>query len=369
VNFVINGVSLSAPLTATGTPGVAQAVLLHTFTAKGNATVKVNYSANTDFGSSNATLSPSVTVYDASITTLKTSANPLLPGRSVTFTATVKSGVAGAGTPAGTVVFAIDGNNQKTVTLNASGVATWTIPANSSSLLSDGTHTITATYSGNSTFSSSSATLNQGVYYKTTTTVKSSASSSTLDDTVTFTATVKPVSPGTGVPGGTVTFMIDGVAQPAAAVVNGQATLITSSLSVGKHSVVATYDGDDPGNAYGGSKSATLTQTVYPLVVSLKASFLAPRNFGANVPFTITVQALTFNGKVSSNANFNGTISLLSSSSGGTVSGLGDGTLTFTNGVATLTGVTLSNQGKFTFEIEAAGLNTELVVNDGGKRS
>ena len=79
----------------------------------------------------------------------------------------------------------------------------------------------------------------------TTTTVSSSLNASTFADLVTFTASVAPAS-GSVVPTGSVTFSIDG--GPAQAGTSGapvgttaKFTYATSALTVGTHSVVATY--------------------------------------------------------------------------------------------------------------------------------
>jgi hypothetical protein len=97
----------------------------------------------------------------------------------------------------------------------------------------------------------------------TTTTLTSSLSLSTVGQQVTFTAFVSPAS-GSGTPTGTVTFTIDGKAQTPASLrdVNGrdQAVLSTSTLSAGKHTISATYNGDPAFTA--SAASSPLVQTV-----------------------------------------------------------------------------------------------------------
>lgn len=91
-------------------------------------------------------------------TALKSSPNPSTSGKSVKFTATVTSKL--RGTITGTVTFK-DGTTTlgTPVALNSSGVATFTTKT-----LSVGTHSITASYSGDSNFNSStSAVLSQVV--------------------------------------------------------------------------------------------------------------------------------------------------------------------------------------------------------------
>ena len=88
-----------------------------------------------------------------------------------------------------------------------------------------------------------------------TTTLSSLQNPSTFSQQVTFTATVSPSSAT-----GTIQFQIDGTnfGSPVA-LSGGTATLTTSSLSVGTHSVTASYGGD---SNFAGSTSSALTQTV-----------------------------------------------------------------------------------------------------------
>ena len=90
----------------------------------------------------------------------------------------------------------------------------------------------------------------------TTTIVTSSLNPSTLGASVTFTATVS-VSAGT--PTGTVAFMDGGNALGSVGLSAGVATLATSALGLGAHSITARYSSD---SNYAPSTSTVLTQTV-----------------------------------------------------------------------------------------------------------
>ena len=94
----------------------------------------------------------------------------------------------------------------------------------------------------------------------TTTTVSSSANPSTYPGSVTFTATVAPVS-GSALPSGTVQFKIDGsnVGSPVT-LSSGIATYATSMLTAGTHSIIAVYTTNS--SNYNSSTSSTFTQTV-----------------------------------------------------------------------------------------------------------
>ena len=93
----------------------------------------------------------------------------------------------------------------------------------------------------------------------TTTLLSSNVNPSVFGQSVTFTATVAAVPPGSGIPTGSVVFLIDGNPQSPVALVAGQATLTTSTLTVATHPVVANYAGDTNFNSSG---SATLNQVV-----------------------------------------------------------------------------------------------------------
>lgn len=95
----------------------------------------------------------------------------------------------------------------------------------------------------------------------TTTALSASATTVAGGTSVTFTATVTPTS-GTPTPTGTVTFK-DGTTTLGTGPVNGSgvATYATSSLSVGSHSITASYGGDTL-NAASVSTAVTVTVTV-----------------------------------------------------------------------------------------------------------
>lgn len=92
----------------------------------------------------------------------------------------------------------------------------------------------------------------------TTTVVTSTANPSILAASVTFAVSVTP-SGGSGTPTGTVTIKDGSTTLATQSLVNGQATFTTSSLSVGSHSITATYSGD---TNFQGSTSTVLTQAV-----------------------------------------------------------------------------------------------------------
>jgi hypothetical protein len=108
----------------------------------GDHALVATYAAQNNFSASSATgtlhVNPSPTA-----TTLTTSATPQLAGTPVTFTATVVATTPGSGTPNGVVTFLEGTTVLGTGALDGSGVATFT-----TSTLSNGPHTITASYNG-----------------------------------------------------------------------------------------------------------------------------------------------------------------------------------------------------------------------------
>src|SRR5262249_44884054 len=94
----------------------------------------------------------------------------------------------------------------------------------------------------------------------TTTGIRSSLNPSVVGNTVTFTATVRASTPGSGIATGIVTFKDFGNVLGTGAVDGtGVATFTTSSLSVGNHAITAVYAGD---TNFTGSTSIAFGQTV-----------------------------------------------------------------------------------------------------------
>src|SRR5262249_42968574 len=121
------------------------------------------------------------------------------------------------------------------------------------------------------------------------TAVTSSLNPSVFGQTVTFTATVSAVAPGSGTPTGTVTFL-DGTATLGTRSLSaGSATLATSALTIGNHTISLSYAGDANFNT---STSAAITQTDKGASSTAVTSSLNPSVFGQAVTFTATVSAV-----------------------------------------------------------------------------
>src|SRR5262249_26837202 len=154
----------------------------------------------------------------------------------VTFTATVSAVSGSIGTPTSGYVYFYDGATTLGYNyLNTSGQTTFTV---SSPAL--GSHSFTAVFQGSGAFpAATSAPLALTVGQDTTATVlTSSANPAPLGWSVTFTATVSAVAPGSGTPTGQVTFY-DGATALGTGTLNGirQASLTLSTLSGGGHAI------------------------------------------------------------------------------------------------------------------------------------
>jgi len=96
--------------------------------------------------------------------------------------------------------------------------------------------------------------------YLSFTALASSSASSVYGQSVTLTAAVRAANPSDGAPGGEVNFLdtTTGANLGSASVTNGVATLITSALAIGSHTITADY----VGNSSFAFSLSTLTQTV-----------------------------------------------------------------------------------------------------------
>ncbi len=191
------------------------------------------------------------------VVTLTSSVNPSAPNQSVTFSASIPA------TATGSITF-LDGTTILGAGPINAGIVTFT-----TSTLTIGSHSITASYGGDSTYSSAaSAILTQVVSrIPTVTTIVESAPAQLLHTGVTFTANVTAPSPNAT---GTVTFMDGTVVMGSAPIsanggvivsltTNANASFATTGLVTGAHQIVAVYSGD---NNFAPSTSAPATNMV-----------------------------------------------------------------------------------------------------------
>ncbi len=184
-------------------------------------------------------------------TSLTASAAQLNVGQSVTFTVGVAAS-AGA-TPSGAVTL-LDGSTSLGTASLTNGAATFTITS-----LAAGTHSITASYAGDSadgasTSNAVSVQVNGAQLPSTAITMAASPASAVSGQAITLTASVTPASAT-----GTISFEDGTTTIGSATLASGKGTLSLSTLSVGTHSLTAAYSGD---SADSPSSSNTVTVTI-----------------------------------------------------------------------------------------------------------
>jgi uncharacterized protein (TIGR03437 family) len=292
--------------------------------------------------------------------TLGVTANnsPVTWKQPVTFTVTVSKASPEAAAPTGTITFKDGATVLGTGTLNGSGQATLTL-----SSLSVGAHQITAEYSGDNNYAAANSSALSLAVNKasTTTTVVASANPVTVNQSVTFTATVSSTA---GTPTGIVEFFDGATSLGTAPLSNGSAFVINSTLTAGEHAIRAVYSGD--GN-FAGSASDSLAQTINPACTYTLSTTSVIADVTSNT-YNIVVTArgdcawaatsnaswITLNS--SANASGNGTVSF-------SVSALGN--VSSRTGTLTIAGqtVTITQTRSFTV-VSAASYDGTAISND-----
>jgi ELWxxDGT repeat protein len=333
VQFTVDGTNLGPPVTLVG--GVAGSLPTRLFAAGSPHTIAATYTnSDGNFVGSSGSFTQGV-AKAGTRTVLISTPTTAVSGQVVNFTAVVNPVAPGSGTPTGTVDF-----KEGTTDLTPGGVSLSAGRAFfSTSSLGLGSHTITASYSGDANFTASSGNdvnslvVNQA---STRTVMTSFPDPSVFGQVVSFTVAVIALAPSQGTPTGTVTFT-DGATTIGSVTLNnvGRATFTTSSLSRGSHSINVNYGGDakfkvssDMGFGETVQKDATtptVTASPNPAVV------------GTTVTFTATLQA--------------------SSPGAGTPTG----TVTFLDIATTLGTGTLNAAGKATFTTSALALGTHAI--------
>lgn len=246
VSFTADGnpVAGCSGLALTFVSGNYEVVCITSSMAAGSHVIDAAYTGDTNYSGSSGTANESVT-QEPTTTALRSKPASSMYGQEVTFTATV-SPTDGQGK-----VSFISTTGKKTAVLcpgqSLSRTGDFYQASCVTSSLAAGTHTVIATYSGDTDFSKSSASLRQTVKKSSTATaISSSKNPSSYGQSVTFTATV---SSGDG--GGTVTFRQAGhtisgcVGEPLHDNAGSyQVTCTTSSLLVGAEKIRAVYTGD-----------------------------------------------------------------------------------------------------------------------------
>ncbi len=253
--------------------------------AVGSHTLAASYTPVGNFAPSSATTSETITPLPPTTTLLTASGNPVALDTAVTFTAHITTA---SGNLIGTVSFTDGSELLAIVRVDSSGTAVYQAAPFS---LAVGSHLITAAYTPIGPFLPSSAHLTETI--TATPTILALAgnpnpalATSPVTLTATLTATAIPNTPLSGA----ITFL-DGANVLATAPVSssGTATYTTSSLTVGQHTLQATYSGD---SVHGPSTSGTLPETIQPLPTALSLHLPpTPVTAFSTVPITATLTA------------------------------------------------------------------------------
>ncbi|NYF91054.1 Ig-like domain repeat protein [Tunturiibacter empetritectus] len=209
----------------------------------GSDPITASYGGDTNDNPATGTTTQNVTKATPAVT-LASSTNPSAVNQSVTFTASLPSGVSG------TVTFTSGSTLLGTSTIS-SGTATI-----STSTLPTGNDIIIATYNGDTNNNSATASLTQSVGKNTPPVTVTTSGSSTYGGSVTITTTVPPGTTGTiTVTSGSVTLG-SGTVNPT----TGTVTVTTTTLPVGSDPITASYGGDTNNNPATGTTTQTVTK-------------------------------------------------------------------------------------------------------------
>ena len=275
-------------------------------------------------------------------TSLTVSPSPSNTNEQVTVQATVSPGAAGNTTPpgatppTGNVTFSYAPSGGATVTISTCGTSSTvsttagtTTASCSFQLPSAGNYTITAAYNGDSNFGTSSQTAVQPVFRAATkTVVMASPSSSTVNQLVTFSATVAPQYSGTVIPTGTVGFSYTSSGGTAVPIGNCAAQPLNSALTAqcqaslpvtGTYTITAKYN-DDPNFPNFLASSGTTTQAVS--ATSTTTAVSAPvAGVNQSVTYTATVTPTPEIPPLTGSTAPTGTVSFSYAESPGTLTG------------------------------------------------
>src|SRR2546425_11139962 len=289
------GASCSAPV-ATGGCSL-------TSTTAGAKTLTAVYSGDSTFNTSTSAGAPHQVNVRPTTTTVSCSPASVPVGSPTSCTATVTdTGPGTAITPTGVVAFSSSGSGAFTpsdsCTLSGSGASASCSVTYTPSAVETGSHTITASYAGDSAHSTSSGTFALTVVKHPTATGLVCDPSVPVSSAANCMATVTDSVATAPFPTGPVDFFADGAATPfASCSLSGSGVTQSCSVSytpttAGAHSIVAKYAGD-PAHADSTSPPAAVAATKHPTATGLVCDPSVPVSSAANcVANTTEPQAL-----------------------------------------------------------------------------
>ena len=256
--------------------------------------ITVSYSGDANYTDANSNLVNVVINATASSATLDAAVPAVRLGDSDTLTFTVS----GAGvTPTGSVEF-FDGAVSLGVVTLADGVAAL------APTLAFGTHSLSAVYSGDSNYLTTSAATSVDVTPAISVTTLDAPADATFGDAVALVATTTSA----GTPTGTIEFF-DGSVSLGVATLDGYgiATLNIDTLGVGTHAITTVYSGDTQNDA---STSAASTLTIGKAGSATTLDVVADSTFGDSVTLSAAVSVTAGIAPTGSVTFFDGTSAL-----------------------------------------------------------
>jgi hypothetical protein len=254
---------------------------------QGSYSITAAYAGNGSYAGSTSAVLTQTVKNGLTNAVLTVTPSPATVGQTVTLTVAFSPVAPSTGTINGTVTFK-DGTTTLGLVRLSGGVAVLQTAA-----LAAGSHSLTATWGGDSNYQGSvspavTEVINAGVRTASTTQLSSNVSpSSVFGQSVTFTATV---SGSGGTPTGTVTFLNGSTTLGTGTLSGGTATFTTSTLAPGSYSISAAYGGD---GSFLNSTSNAVAQTVNQASANVAlSSSLNPSTAGQSVTFTAVVAAV-----------------------------------------------------------------------------
>lgn len=264
----------------------------------GTHNVLASYSGDADRApSQSSTVALATSPLNSTATALMASPNPAIAGQSVTLSATITP-VPSSFSSLGTVSFYNGTTLVGSGNVNSSGVAVFSVTT-----LPPGADSITAVYSGDTAFatSTSSAVTETVTQTNTTTTLSATPNPATAGQTVTFTATINPAPAGSSL--GSVSFY-NGTTLLGSGNVNssGMAAFSVTTLPAGADSITAVYSGNV---AFVGSTSSVLSETVNTTftVKASPATVTVAEGGSVNINVTVLPVGGTFSSVVNMSAS------------------------------------------------------------------
>jgi hypothetical protein len=287
--------STTASATAT-VAGAGTYTLPVTIATAGSHTLQAVYSGDSNYSTSSSA-SSSVTVVTRYLTSLAVTTTPTTPvvGSSTTATATLSTSdwPIGSTGPSGSVTFTLDGVAVGSNALSQkifNDIATIQLPT-----LIIGSHTLVASYPGDSSYANSSVSESFTVTQIPTTMALSTTTTPVLGSTPTVLVTVTPSNyTGTSDPTGSVTFTLNGtILNGSVALTPGNpstTSIVLPVLSTKSYTLVGTYSGDTnfAASAY------TLSFTIAPSATNLTLTTTpAAPTVGSSTTVSSTLTAAT----------------------------------------------------------------------------